>query len=188
MAARAEALAASGERMLASAWRQFSRRPYEEVRLGDIAADAEVTVQTLHNRFGTKDDLFVAAFLWFGSQVRARRDSVTPGDIAAGVRAVFDSYEHHGRSMLRMQSEEERIPAVHKMIEAGRAYHRDWVGRTFAPLLAGLPSGTRERRLIELTVASDLLVWKLLRLDMGLDRAAAERIVTEMVTAAKRAG
>jgi hypothetical protein len=119
--------------------------------------------------------------------VRARRDSVPVGDVRAGVRAVFDSYEHHGRSILRLQSEEERIPAVREMIEGGRAYHRDWVARTFAPLLAGLSDSTRERRLIELIVATDLLVWKLLRLDMKLGREAAERIVTEMVTTWKGA-
>jgi hypothetical protein len=41
----------------------------------------------------------------------------------------------------------------------------------------------RERRLVALVVATDLLVWKLLRREMGLGRATAERIVIEMVTA-----
>jgi hypothetical protein len=38
-----------------------------------------------------------------------------------------------------------------------------------------------------LVVATDLLVWKLLRREMGLGRATAERIVIEMVTATKGA-
>lgn len=187
MAARAEAVAASGERMLASAWRQFSQRPYEEVRLAGIAADAGVTAQTLHARFGTKEDLFVAAWRWFANPEGARRDRVPVGDIRGAVRALYDSYERDGQAVLRLMSAEERIPAVREMVESGRAYHRAWVARVFAPLLDGVPRSTRERRLVELIVATDLLVWRLLRLDMKLDRAAAERIVTEMVTTWKGA-
>jgi AcrR family transcriptional regulator len=187
MAARAEAVAASGERMLSSAWRRFCESPYEEVRLSDIAADAKVTVQTLHARFGTKEDLFVAAWRWFVGPMGARRDRVSVGDVRAAVRALYDDYERDGQAVLRLMAEEERIGAVHEMIESGRAYHRDWVARVFAPLLDGLSGSARARRLVELIVATDLLVWKLLRRDMKLSRAAAQRIVTEMVTTSKGA-
>lgn len=67
------------------------------------------------------------------------------------------------------------------MTDAGRAYHRDWAKRTFAPLLRGLQGGTRERRLTAIVVATDVLVWKLLRRDLGLERGEGERIVVEMV-------
>jgi hypothetical protein len=73
------------------------------------------------------------------------------------------------------------------MADAGRRWHRGWVERTFGPLLDGLAGAERERRLIRLVVATDLLVWKLLRREMALGREAAEQIVTEMVTASKGA-
>jgi AcrR family transcriptional regulator len=187
MVARAQAVAASGERMLSSAWRGFCERPYEEVRLADIAADAEVTVQTLHSRFGTKEDLFVATWRWFVRPQGARRDRVAVGDFRAGVRALYDDYELDGDAVLRLMAEEERIPAVREMIDSGREYHRDWVARVFAPLLDVLGPTARDRRHIELIVATDLLVWKLLRRDMKLGRKEAERIVTEMVTTLKGA-
>ncbi|RDJ92963.1 hypothetical protein B4Q13_25175, partial [Lacticaseibacillus rhamnosus] len=66
-----------------------------------------------------------------------------------------------------------------------RRWHRDWVERTMAPLLAGVTGSDRERRLIAMVVATDLLVWKLLRREMALGRESAERIVIEMVTRAK---
>jgi len=88
---------------------------------------------------------------------------------------------------VRLMAQEERIPAVREMIDSGRAYHRRWVARVFAPLLDGLAPAARERRHVELVVATDLLVWKLLRRDMGLGRNQAERIVAEMVTALKGA-
>ena len=93
MVARAEAAAATQERLLASAWRHFSERAYEQVRLADIAADAGVTVQTLHAQFGTKDDLFVAAWVWAIGPEGARRDSAPVGDVRAAVRLIYDSYE-----------------------------------------------------------------------------------------------
>jgi len=187
MVARAEAAAATRERMLATAWRHFSDGPYEEVRLSAIAADAGVTVQTLHSGFGTKDDLFVAAWRWFGTQEVTRRDAAPVGDVEVAVRLIYDSYELHGDAVLRLLAQEERIPAVRQMADGGRAYHRGWVARTFAPVLAGSSGAARERRLVALVVATDLLVWKLLRRDMSLGRAAAERIVAEMVATTKGA-
>ena len=187
MVARAEAVAASGERMLASAWQHFCAQPYEEVRLADIAANAEVTVQTLHARFGTKEDLFVAAWRWFARPQGVRRDRVAAGDVRAGIRALYDDYERDGDAVLRLMAQEERIAAVREMIDSGRAYHREWVARVFAPQLDGLGPAARKRRHVELIVATDLLVWKLLRRDMGLGRNQAERIVAEMVTNSKGA-
>ncbi len=185
MVARAEAAAATHERILASAWRQFSERPYEQVRLAEIATDAGVTVQTLHSRFGKKDELFVAAWLSTIAPEGARRDAAPVGDVRQAVRLIYDSYELQGDAVLRLLAEEDRIPAVRVMTDAGRAWHRDWVQRTFSPQLAGLKGAACERRLVSLIVATDLLVWKLLRREMGLARATAERIVIEMITAAR---
>lgn len=187
MVARAKAAEATKGRILAAAWRRFSERPYEEVRLADIADDAVVTVQTLHSRFGKKDELFVAAWVSAVAPEGARRDGAPVGDIRAAVRILYDSYELQGDAVLRLLAAEDRIPAVHEMADAGRAWHRDWVERTFAPLLSGVRGAARERRLVSLVVATDLLVWKLLRREMGLSRSSAERIVIEMVTATKGA-
>jgi AcrR family transcriptional regulator len=187
MVARAEAVAETQERLLASAWRHFSERSYEQVRLTDIAADAGVTVQTLHARFGTKDELFVAA--WLGAIVVEgdRRDRAPVGEVRVAVRLLYDSYELQGDAVLRLLAQEHRIPAVRAMADSGRAWHRAWVERTFAPLLTGARGAARERRLVALVVATDLLVWKLLRREMELGRATAERIVIEMITSTKGA-
>jgi AcrR family transcriptional regulator len=187
MAARAEAAAATHERLLESSWRHFSERSYEQVRLADIAVDAGVSVQTVHLRFGTKDELFVAAWTWAIEPEGARRDEAPIGDVRTAVRLLYDSYELQGDAVFRMLAAEERIPAIHAMADSGRAWHRAWVERTFAPLLAALRGTARERRLVALVVATDALVWKLLRREMGLDRATAEQIVIEMITAMKGA-
>ena len=188
MAARAEAAVATGERLLTAAWRHFATRPYEEVRLREVAAEAGVTAQTLHDRFGSKEELFIAAYAWFGQQEMSGRPPAPASDVPEAIAVLFDRYEAHGRAILRMLSQEERIPTIHQMTEAGRAYHRYWAETTFAPLLHGLRGDRRERRLTAIVVATDLLVWKLLRLDMKLPREEAERIVAEMVHGSPQAG
>jgi AcrR family transcriptional regulator len=181
MSARAEAAARTRERLLSAAWQHFATLPYEDVRLHDIAAEASVTVQTLHTSFGSKDQLLTAAFLWWGEQAITQRDTAPVGDVAAAIRILYDTYEAHGSAILRMLTQEDRIAEIRQMTEAGRAYHRDWTARTFQPLLAGLRGRSRERRLSAMVVATDLLVWKLLRRDMHLDRQEAEHTVAAMI-------
>src|SRR4051812_29831538 len=81
MVARAEAAAATRERLLASAWEHFSERHFDDVRLADVAAGAGVSAQTLHAHFGAKDALFVAAWEWKWTPVGARRDTAHAGDV-----------------------------------------------------------------------------------------------------------
>jgi AcrR family transcriptional regulator len=181
MSARADAAAATRERVLSAAWRRFAGGPYEYVRLSDIAADAAVSVQTLHTSFGSKDELLSAAYMWWGARVIAGREQAPVGRVAEAIANVFDHYEAHGDAVLRMLAQEERIAAIRQMTDAGRAYHRAWVAKTFAPQLRGLRAGARERRLASIVVATDLLAWKLLRRDMQLERGDAERVVAEMV-------
>ncbi len=181
MSARADAAAATRERMLAAAWTHFASRPYEDVRLREIAADAAVSLPTLHNAFGAKEQLLTAAYAWWGLRVIAQRETAPVGDERRAVAVLFDHYEAHGDAILRMLSQEERVPAIRQMTDAGRGYHREWVRRTFAPLLHGLRSDVRRRRLNALVLATDLLAWKLLSRDMGLAREEAEATVLEMV-------
>lgn len=181
MSARAKAAAATRERLLAVGWQHFASHPYEDVRLQEIAAGAGVTAQTLHTQFGSKDQLLSAAYVWFGQQEITQRDAAPAGDIKEAIKILFDRYEAHGAAILRMLSQEDRIPSIAQMTEAGRVYHHEWAAKTFAPLLRGLQGASRERRLATIIVATDLLVWKLLRHDMRLDRKEAELVVADMV-------
>lgn len=184
MSARAEAAAATRERLLAAAWEQFAMHSYEEVHLSEVAAAAGVSAQTLHNVFGSKERLLTAAYVWWGVRVMASRDAAPIGKVREAIENLFDHYELHGRAILRMISQEERFPAIRQMTDAGRTFHREWAGRTFHPLLAGLRGKSRERRLAAIALATDLLAWRLLRIDMQIDRVEAEGIVVEIVQGA----
>ncbi len=181
MTARADAAAATGERLLAAAWKHFGTRPYEEVRLREIARDARVTEQTLLARFHSKDELLTAAYRWWAMSEKSRRDAAPAGRFPEAVANVFDHYEAHGTAILRMLAQEDRIAAVRTLTDRGRDFHREWASRVFQPLLAGTRRAHRERRLAAVIIATDVLVWKLLRLDMRLSRPQAEQTVLEMI-------
>lgn len=182
MTARAQATAATHERLLSAAWELFSSRPYESVRLQEIAARAGVSAQTLHTHFGSKDALLSEAYAWWGAQVIADRQRARPGELTHAIEILFDAYEAHGEAVLRMLAQEERVPAIRQMTDAGRVYHRQWCERVFAALLCDLRGAARRRRLAAIVAACDLSVWKLLRKDMGLERGEAQRVVIAMAT------
>jgi AcrR family transcriptional regulator len=186
MVRRLEQAEATARRLLDAAWERFSALPYESVRLSDIAADAGVSVQTLHTRFGSKKELFTAALQrWMEAQGTARRDARV-GDIEDIVRVLYDNYDDQGAVGLRIIAEEDRIGAVHDYIEVGRLWQRHWVAHVFEPSLAAASPRARSDLHEALIVACDILTWRLLRLEMGHPTADARRIVRGMISALLR--
>src|SRR3954447_12714723 len=82
MRVRAEQVAATRERMLATAMQLFGTRLYDEVSLDDVAAGAETTVQTVIRHFGSKDSLFAAVADWSSDRMVAPREEARAGDMA----------------------------------------------------------------------------------------------------------
>lgn len=181
MTARAEAAEATAEAVLDVALRLFTDRAYDDVSLEDVAADAGVTKRTVLRRFGSKDDLFVAAMTRAGEEMLRQRFGAPVGDIQGAAANVLEHYERWGRNRLRMLSQEERIPVVAEDVEIGRRVHRSWVEQMFAPLLEGYRGAERGRRLVTLILITDVYTWKLLRLDLGLSLEETNRILVDMI-------
>src|SRR4051794_38313893 len=186
MRARAEQVAATRERILATAMQLFGTRLYDEVSLDDVAAGAETTVQTLIRHFGSKDSLFAAMADWSSDRMVAPREEARPGDVPGAVRGLVDHYEEFGDAMFLLLSQEDRVPAIQPQMADGRVYHRDWVERLLGDVLAGLTGKARERRLAQLLAVTDLYTWKLLRRDHGLSRPQAETAIRELIEALGR--
>lgn len=177
MTARAATAERTGDRILDAALRGFGELPYDDVTLAAIARDAKVTVQTVLRRFGSKDALFAALVEREGPRIEAER---TPPDganasPAQAVRALVDHYERDGRAILNFLKQEERCPPLAALAEAGRAVHDLWVRTYCKSLFAGIRGAARKRRLAAAAAATDLYVWKVLRLDRELSRAEVER-------------
>jgi AcrR family transcriptional regulator len=181
--ARAAATEATAARIVEAFRVRLERLWFEDIRLEDVAQEAGVTVQTIIRRFGGKEGLLDPTTEAIERDVMSARDA-TPGDAVAAVRALVRDYEADGEVYMRALAQEDRYPAMRRMTDAGRAGHRGWVERVFAPELAGLPPDVARRRLDGLVVATDVYVWKLIRRDMGRSVAELEDHMLRLIQAA----
>jgi AcrR family transcriptional regulator len=180
MRVRAEAAAETRGRILRAVLELHVERFHDQITLEDIAERAGVTVQTVLRHFGSRDRLVTAAAEQAMSEVLAQRSGAPVGDIEGAVENLLDHYEEWGRSALRLLAQEERVPQLRVLADAGRAAHYAWVERTFAPFLAETSDPLLRAQLIALT---DVFVWKLLRLDLGLDRTATASALASTIHA-----
>jgi AcrR family transcriptional regulator len=183
MRARAEATAETGRRILEAVIELHRERFFDQVSLEDIAERAGVTVQTVIRRFGNKERLIEAAAEEGKRQVIRQRDQAPVGDVEGAVKNLVDHYEEWGQSALRLLAQEERVAAFRSVTDAARAFHYEWVERTFAPLLAKRTGAARRRLLAELIAVCDVYFWKLLRRDMGLSREQTQLAIRETILA-----
>ncbi len=179
---RAETQDRTREAILAAAERLYLERWYDEVTLRDIAGAAGVSVQTIVNHFETKGGLLAAVAERVGGRIDRRRDEIEPGDAVGGVAMLLEEYEEIGDGIVRMIALEDRVEELVPLLAYGRAVHRAWVERVFAEVL---PSGDpfRERWTAMLIAATDVLSWKILRREQGLDREGAECAMQATVAA-----
>lgn len=182
MTARAEATAETGRRILDAGTELFLSLDYEDVTLQAIAERASVTLQTVIRRYGSKESLLSAIAESFTPGLRRSRQVDTPGDIAQAVGRLVASYEELGPANWRMLRQEHRIPVLHDVLVGARAQHQAWIEESFAPLLPQ-DAGERALRVLQIFAATDLYVWKLLRVDLGRSREDVERLMVGSVGA-----
>ena len=136
---------------------------------------------TVRSHFGRKEDLFLAGYVVWGMaavEIAKRRARPTR---SLPIRELLKDYERQGTIGLHLLAEEDRFPAVKEMTDGGRAYHRWWLGEVFQDHLSGSTSATRAHAGAQLFLATDLMSWKLLRLDLGLSARRTEAAVLESV-------
>jgi AcrR family transcriptional regulator len=188
MRARADATAATGERILDAAEASFFAGEGEEPTLAEVAERAGVSVQTVLRRFGNRDGVFTAAIARMAAQVSLQRGAAPVGDPAGAVANLVDHYEEVGDRVVRMLEEASRNKAIRQLTRLGFAYHREWCKRVFAPTLAELDERERAIRTAQLVAATDVHVWKLLRREQRLGRGRTEQAMLGMVEPLTRSG
>lgn len=181
MRARADAAAGTTERVLDAAAEVFWELPTDQISLNEVARRAGVTVQTVIRRFGGREGLVAAAARRESERVRAQRAVAPVGDPATAVNVLIDHYEELGDRVVRMLAEEARDPGLRPIANHGRALHREWCERIFAPVLERLSGADRSRRLAQLVAICDVYTWKLLRRQAGLSRHQTELALIELL-------
>ena len=164
--ARAEAAARTAH-AIAQALKEFLETEwYNDVSLERIAAAADVTVPTVLRHFGSKEGILDGVLAIMEHEITHRR-TVLPGDIDGAIAAVVSDYEVLGDMVLRILCQEDRIPAMRKVTDFGRASYRRWLRAAFAPYFDGLTPDRQEWLNDGLVICLDIYVWKLIRRDRG---------------------
>lgn len=183
--ARAEAAAATADQILQATTELVMEKWLDEVTLEQVAERAGVNVRTVIRRFGSRDELVMAAVERFRTRLLAGpvRALPPPGDVREAVKLLMIYYERDAAFLLRGLVQEERFAFLHENFVGTRARHRAWIAAAFAPQLAARSPKARAAKLDQLAAVTWVLTWKFLRRDSGLDRADTERALFEMVTA-----
>ena len=176
MTARAEAAERTGERIIDAMLRRYAEVPYDRLRLEDVAADAEVTVQTVLRRFGSKPGLLAATVERELVRLAGER-AAAHGRRARRARcsSLVRHYEDHGALILKMYAE---APPGARRARARRAGSR--LPRRLVPrgvrrgAGGGAGRGDARRRLAQVVAICDATTWRILRFD-GRSVARADR-------------
>ncbi len=177
MTARAEAVAETRERILRAVIGLAGHGPLAKISLAAVAADADVSVQTVLRQFGSRDELIDAAVEVAHHQIATDR-TAPPEDVPGALSALVDSYEKGGDASILLLGQEPTDPRAARIATLGREFHRTWVEDVFTHQLGDVAGPQREEMIDMLVIATDVYTWKLLRRDRGLKRdVVLERMV-----------
>ncbi len=177
MGARAEAVAETRQRIMDALFELGRERMFPDISLDDVAAAADVSVQTILRHFKSRAGLTEATMDHAIATVTDERHAPV-GDVGAAVAVIVEHYEDRGRTALMMLAQESSDPQVAELTRRGRAMHRTWVTEVFAPFV-----GPRDPLIDLLVVATDVYTWKLLRIDRRYSRARTEHLIHRMAKA-----
>ena len=180
---RAASTAATRTAILDAVDEIFLPNPGRSFSLDEVAERAGTTVQTVLRHFGTKAGLIGAASERGLANARAGRDDVPTGDLDAVVKYLGTHYQEMAPMVLRFLAVEHDVPEVGQIAQQGRDMHRAWVERVLAPLLSAVSRTERRRRLAVLIAVTDVLTWKVLRLEQGLSQRDYACCVRELLEA-----
>jgi AcrR family transcriptional regulator len=180
MTTRARGVEGTRARIIEACVALHGERPVTDIALEDVAARAQVSVQTLLRHFGSRSGLEEASFERARQAVADERRTPV-GDVGAAVHVIVDHYERRGDQALLMLAQERHQELMARITEHGKAMHRAWVAEVFAPFITGADDAEALTDL--LVVATDVYAWKLLRRDRGLSRERTESRIRRLVEA-----
>jgi AcrR family transcriptional regulator len=186
MGARAEAVAATRDRLLDAARELYLAADFGDVALGAVAERAGTTVQTLLRHFGSKAGMIEALTEREGRRVLEDRQALPTGVVAAITAYLAEHYFADGDLVLRLLAAEHRSPVAAAAVANGRRLHRAWVAEAFVAWLDGLGEAVARRRFEQLVAATDVFTWKLMCRDGGLDARQYRLAVGELLDAIRQ--
>jgi AcrR family transcriptional regulator len=181
MDARAKAAERTVQSILGATVALWRERSVDDITLETIAQRAGVSVRTVIRRFGSRDGVIEATIATEASRITAERDQAEVGDVDGALRLLLRHYERDGDAVLRTLALEGKVAAAGAIAAAGRAAHRAWCARVFAPYLPHDNDEARGIRLDALVAATDLYLWKLLRRDLDRSPEGTRQVIRTLL-------
>lgn len=180
MAARADGVVATRERIARAMLQLALAQPFEDITLAAVARASGVSHQTVLNHFQSMEGAAAAAARVLSQETIAARAKARPGDIAGAVSVLVGEYERIGDASARWAMASERLGSLAPLLDDARAGHQAWLHRIFEGRLPKA-SAARRRAIVSLHAATDVYTWKLLRRDLRLTRHETEAAMTDLV-------
>lgn len=171
----------TADRIVAATEALVAGGPLSDVTLAAIAERAEVTVQTVLRHMGSREGCLEAVGRRVAARIAQQRGHTDPGDVPAAIAELMAHYEAEGQLVLNLLAQEHasRDTAARAVAE-GRAFHRAWVERCFGPLMPEMNQETVDA----VVAATDIYVWKLIRLDLGRSRSQTAAVIERLTRTA----
>jgi AcrR family transcriptional regulator len=152
--------------------------PLEEITLTAIAKRAEVTVQTVLRHMGSRDGCLNAVAEQVSERIDSQRGHTKRGDVDAAISDIINHYESESNLILNLLEQANRGENfANRMTELGRIYHRNWVEHNFGVLVKSADEATIDA----LVAATDIYIYKLLRLDMGRSLKSTKAVIKHLI-------
>lgn len=181
MSARAQAARETEQRVLDVALRLFSEQLYDAVSLEQIAEQAQVTVQTIIRRFGSKELLFDRTLPPRMEQVYQDRMNEAVGDVEDALESLLRHYERWGQLILHLQFQKERVASIEAAVTAGRNAHKAWLKRSFAAQLEKLSTEAYRVQFAQLMIITDVFTWHTLRHEQSLSEEEIREVLRSLL-------
>lgn len=178
MRMRSKQAAQTKDNIIAATERLLTNQLLDDVNLKAIAREAGTTVQTVLRHMESRDGCLQAVVTVVAARVEQQRGHSEYKDIDSTISDLLEHYEQDGKLVLNLLVQEQKGHSfASALTRQGRSYHRNWVERCFTSYLP------QQNDIIidALVAATDIYIWKLLRLDLGRSRKAVNEVITQMV-------
>jgi len=175
---KAEETKLSIMKALGRLWEQY---PLHEITLDMVAGEAEVTKRTILRKFGSKEGLLSESLAHDPAGISAERGQAKVGDVDDILQTLLDNYERMGEAAIRTIHLEPELEIARKIGEQGRAQHRAWCKKVFAPFLPAPEAPGYEVQLVAFIAATEIYLWKLMRKDLKMSKQKTFSVFKNMV-------
>jgi AcrR family transcriptional regulator len=181
MNVRAKKVSDNEKRIMQSIFGLWEKLSIHEITLEMVAKDSGVTVRTILRKYGSKEGLIETCIEKDISNIKKVRDTASEGDYLEALKILLKDYERIGDAAIRTLAIEQELPIAKKILDNGRAYHKEWCKHVFGPFLPDPSASDYESKLLSFITATEFYLWKLLRRDLNKGQEATFSVFKSLI-------